>query len=127
MKLNKNPPTAKFDKYFNIVEPLIPLNSHGSSTNLHYSHSTPSIEPNRHSTQSALRVHSNEASASSGDDGMSDNYLAIKRPSTVGNRLSDSKNIMSSMSSLSNILKDLSEVWTVNPQPPYSEQVYMNS
>lgn len=158
VKSNKQLPTAKFDKYYNVVEPLIPLNTYASNINLRQTisvdesnnnNNNSNTVGNRHSTQlTGLNLRENESSNNDGDDvvvvvsGSSDNETSGGGASSVPpglltsglypNRLSvpvsldKSKPTMTSMSSLSSLIKDLDELWTVNPQPPYAAEVILN-
>lgn len=131
-------PVAKFDKYFNVVEPLIPLNTHDSSRNLLSPNglaATPAA--NRLSTQSVPRFNLSSADGD-GDDEAESGESSISRPlsqqlsqphqplSYLSQLGDSSKAMISSVSSLSTLMKDLCEVWRVNPQPPYSAEVNYN-
>lgn len=131
IKSNNALPMAKFDKYFNVVEPLIPLNTYSSNANLRAISNTPgdlndAPSGNRHSTQSVPRFNLRDNGEANEDESW-DNEAIVAQ---ANNRLSvpvsleKSKHMMTSLSSLSNLVKDLDELWTVNPHPPYASEVY---
>lgn len=137
LKTNKTLPVAKYDKYFNIIEPLIPYNTHNSSANLRLNQSeTPANRlsaQSQQSTQSAPRFTLNESDEMDSweednetnfvDENNNRKSLPVITNSSNGLLSVQNKGLSSSVSSLSTLIKDLAEVWIVNPQPPYSAEV----
>lgn len=134
IKSNKPLPTSEFDKFYNVVEPLIPLNSKSSNANSRsiknlsiQNIDIKSKEGSRLSTLSVpgLNFSENEKINRHKEELLSDNEEISEKNNRFScpPSLEKSKALVSSASNISTTIKDLDELWTVNPYPPYAAEV----